>query len=151
MSPWTRWPLTARGTGAALLAALCFVLAHQFGIPELLYLSLLLALGVGASIATLYFVRSTERVSRAFSPDIATVGQEVLDTLTAAQAVIKIVDEELTALMAAWQAGGLTSEELFDRMKAGGIIRDDMTYGEHEAALLDSEPGPTRDPAPEAV
>ena len=27
------------------------------------------------------------------------VGQEVLDTLTAAQAVIKIVDEELTALM----------------------------------------------------
>ncbi len=78
MSPWTRWPLTARGTGAALLAALCFVLAHQFGIPELLYLSLLLALGVGASIATLYFVRSTERVSRAFSPDIATVGQEVL-------------------------------------------------------------------------
>ena len=43
MSPWTRWPLTARGTGAALLAALCFVLAHQFGIPELLYLSLLLA------------------------------------------------------------------------------------------------------------
>ena len=64
MSPWTRWPLTARGTGAALLAALCFVLAHQFGIPELLYLSLLLALGVGASIGTLYFVRSTERVSR---------------------------------------------------------------------------------------
>ena len=27
------------------------------------------------------------------------VGQDVLDTLTAAQAVIKIVDEELTALM----------------------------------------------------
>lgn len=59
--------------------------------------------------------------------------------------------QELTALMAAWQAGGLTSEELFERMKAGGVIRDDMTFQEHEAALLDSEPGLTREPVPEAV
>lgn len=59
--------------------------------------------------------------------------------------------QELTALMAAWQAGGLTSEELFDRMKAGGIIRDDMDYETHEAALLADDPGLTREPAPEAV
>lgn len=59
--------------------------------------------------------------------------------------------QELTALMAAWQAGGLTSEELFERMKAGGIIRDDMDYAEHEAALLADEPGLMREPAPEAV
>ena len=63
----------------------------------------------------------------------------------------KMDAQELTALMAAWQAGGLTSEELFERMKAGGVIRDDMTYAEHEAALLDSEPGLIREPAPEAV
>ncbi|MGB4780240.1 DUF58 domain-containing protein [Microbacterium sp.] len=78
MSPFARWPLTARGTGAALLAVLCFVLAHQFGIPELSYLSVLLALGVAASIATLYVVRRTERVTRAFVPDVAAAGQDVL-------------------------------------------------------------------------
>lgn len=59
--------------------------------------------------------------------------------------------QELTALMAAWQAGGLTSEELFDRLKSGGVIRDDKDYAEHEAELLDSEPGLMREPAPEAV
>ena len=59
--------------------------------------------------------------------------------------------QDLTALMAAWQAGGLTSEELFDRMKAGGVIRDDMTFQEHEAALLGDESGLMREPAPEAV
>lgn len=59
--------------------------------------------------------------------------------------------QELTALMAAWQAGGLTSEELFERMKAGGVIRDDKTYDEHEAEMLADEPGLTREPAPEVL
>lgn len=58
----------------------------------------------------------------------------------------KMDPQELTALMAAWQSGGLTSEELFDRMKAGGIIRDDKTYDEHEREL-----GLADDTAPEAV
>ena len=58
----------------------------------------------------------------------------------------KMDPQELTALMAAWQSGGLTSEELFDRMKAGGIIRDDKSYSEHEREL-----GLVDDPEPEAV
>ena len=47
--------------------------------------------------------------------------------------------QELTALMSAWQAGGLTTPELFDRMKVGGIIRDDKSYEEHSQELLGSE------------
>lgn len=53
---------------------------------------------------------------------------------------------DLTALMAAWQAGGISSPELFDRLKAGGIIRDDKEYSDHEAEM-----GFTDIPPPEAV
>jgi uncharacterized protein (DUF58 family) len=72
-----RWPLTLRGTGAAALGVLCFVLAHEFKITELLYVSVLLLAVVAASIATLYLVRRTETVTRSFHPDVASVGQEV--------------------------------------------------------------------------
>jgi uncharacterized protein (DUF58 family) len=72
-----RWPLTLRGTGAVALGVLCFVLAHEFKITELLYVSVLLLAVVGASIATLYLVRRTETVTRSFHPDVASVGQEV--------------------------------------------------------------------------
>lgn len=73
----SRWPLTLRGTGAVALGMLCFVLAHEFAITELLYVSVLMFAVVAASIATLYLVRRTESVTRAFVPDVATVGQEV--------------------------------------------------------------------------
>lgn len=73
----SRWPLTVRGTGAALLALACFIGAHAWALPELLYVSMLLAVVIAASIATLYFVRRTEKVSRSFDPDIAAVGDEV--------------------------------------------------------------------------
>ena len=33
----SRWPLTARGTGAALLAFAAFIGAHAFQVTELLY------------------------------------------------------------------------------------------------------------------
>lgn len=46
---------------------------------------------------------------------------------------------ELTALMAAWQNGGLSSPELFDRLRAGGVIRDDKTYEEHEREILGTD------------
>lgn len=59
----------------------------------------------------------------------------------------KMNPQELTALMAAWQAGGLTSVELFDRLKSGGVIRDDKTYDEHEAELLDDGTDLMQDPA----
>lgn len=40
---------------------------------------------------------------------------------------------ELTALVGAWQAGALTTPELFDRLKRGGVLRPDKEYAEHEA------------------
>lgn len=73
----SRWPLTPRGTGAALLAVACYIVAQTFAIDELLYVSVLLGVVVVASIATLYLVRRTEKVSRTFSPDVGTVGEEV--------------------------------------------------------------------------
>ncbi|WP_298744725.1 DUF58 domain-containing protein [uncultured Microbacterium sp.] len=73
----TRWPLTVRGTGAALLSLLCFVLAHEFRITELIYVGVLLGAVVIASIATLHLVRRTETVVRSFSPGVAAVGSDV--------------------------------------------------------------------------
>ena len=73
----TRGPLTVRGTGAALLSLLCFVLAHEFRLTELIYVGVLLAAVVIASVATLHLVRRTETVSRSFSPDIVAVGSDV--------------------------------------------------------------------------
>jgi len=73
----SRWPLTARGTGAALLAFACFVGAHAWALPELLYVSTLLTVVLAASIATLYFVRRTEKVRRSFDPDVAAAGDDV--------------------------------------------------------------------------
>lgn len=72
------WPLTLRGTGAVLLGILCFILAYEFTITELLYVSALLLAVVAASVATLYLVRRTERVTRTFVPDIGTAGRENL-------------------------------------------------------------------------
>ena len=74
---FSRWPLTFRGTGAALLAAACLVLAQRFALAELVYLAVLLVLLVAGSIATLYLVRRTERVTRSFDPAVVSVGDEV--------------------------------------------------------------------------
>lgn len=46
---------------------------------------------------------------------------------------------ELTALVGAWQNGALSSPELFDRLRAGGVIRDDKTYEEHEGETVPDE------------
>lgn len=73
----TRWPLTVRGTGAAVLSVLCFVLAREFRIAELVYVGVLLAAIVIASVTTLHLVRRTETVSRSFWPDVAAAGSEV--------------------------------------------------------------------------
>jgi len=70
------WPLTLRGTGAVALGVLCFLLAHEFNIPELLYVCVLLMAAVAVSLGTLYLARRGESVTRVFSPDVATVGQE---------------------------------------------------------------------------
>ena len=58
----------------------------------------------------------------------------------------RLAANDLTALVSAWQAGGITSLELFERLKTGGIIRDDKDYEAHEQEL-----GFTEDAAIEAV
>lgn len=67
------WPLTLRGSGAAVLAVAAFVVAQRGGIPELLYFSVLLAgLLVSATIALL-IVRRSDGVTRTLSPETAEV------------------------------------------------------------------------------
>lgn len=73
----SRWPLTVRGTGAVLLAVACFFLAHEFSIPELLYVCVLLLAVVAASVLTVHLVGRSESVTRAFLPDSVTVGRTV--------------------------------------------------------------------------
>lgn len=68
------WPLTVRGTGAVLLGIVFFFLAHALHLTELLYVSILLFLVVAASLASLYLVRRTASIARAFRPDVAPAG-----------------------------------------------------------------------------
>lgn len=70
----SRWPLTLRGTGALVLAVACFIVAQAFGISELLYISALLALVVGASIVALHLVHRAATVTRSFDPDVVGAG-----------------------------------------------------------------------------
>jgi uncharacterized protein (DUF58 family) len=73
MTRW--WPLTLRGTGAAVLAVACFVLAHEIGLVELVYFGVLLSALLVAGIATLWLSRRTEAVTRTLTPDVAAVGR----------------------------------------------------------------------------
>ena len=73
-----RLPLTARGSGAVLLAVASFVAAQAFGIPALLLFSTFLVCVVAAALASLHLGGSGERVVRSFSPETATVGDEVI-------------------------------------------------------------------------
>ncbi|MGP3534722.1 DUF58 domain-containing protein [Microbacterium sp. RD1] len=70
------WPLTARGTAAAVLAVLAFFLAHEAGVAELIYFGVLLAAVVVVSVISLFAARHTEAVSRSLTPDVASVGRE---------------------------------------------------------------------------
>jgi Uncharacterized conserved protein (some members contain a von Willebrand factor type A (vWA) domain) len=70
------WPLTARGTGALVLALACFVLASELGVVELHYFGILMLAVLAASIASLYLTRRSDTVVRALHPDVATVGRE---------------------------------------------------------------------------
>lgn len=75
------WPLTARGTGAAILAAACFIVANEAGVVELMYFGLLLVAVLAASIVSLFLTRRSDTVTRSLSPDVATVGRESLVTV----------------------------------------------------------------------
>ncbi len=75
------WPLTARGTGALVLAVACFVIANEVGIAELMYFGILLLAVLAASIASLYLTRRSDTATRALTPDVATVGRDALVTV----------------------------------------------------------------------
>lgn len=70
------WPLTARGTGALVLAVAAFVLADRVGVPELVYVGVLLVIAVTVGWASLWTVHRYGAASRSFSPDVAAVGHE---------------------------------------------------------------------------
>ncbi len=69
------WLLTVRGTGALALAAVIFVVIQEFEVPELRYFCVLLFVLVALSLASLFLLRRSGRVTRVFSPDVSTVGQ----------------------------------------------------------------------------
>lgn len=70
------FPLTLRGTGAVVLALVCFVVAGRFGIPALVYFGVLLLAAVGAALVSLYLLRGREEVRRSFLPDVVSVGDD---------------------------------------------------------------------------
>lgn len=51
----------------------------------------------------------------------------------------KLTPEQLRELVGAWQGGAITSEDLFDNLQAGGIVREEKSYAEHETGL-ENEP-----------
>lgn len=57
--------------------------------------------------------------------------------------------QTLTALMAAWQGGGLSEAELFDLFKRGDLIESDKTLEEHQGEI-DAAPPAAALPAPVA-
>ncbi|MGZ0713005.1 DUF58 domain-containing protein (plasmid) [Coraliomargarita sp. W4R53] len=74
------WPFTARGSGALILSVVCFVLAHELGVTELLYFGMLLLAVVATSLTAVSLTRRTDTVSRTISPDGAQVGSRCVVT-----------------------------------------------------------------------
>jgi len=71
MTRW--WPLTLRGTGAAILAVAALIVAQSAGIPELLYFGVLMIALLACAGASLLFSRRADRVTRAIAPDVTEV------------------------------------------------------------------------------
>jgi len=68
------WPLTARGTAAAILALACFVAAAQLGSVQLLGFGVFLVALVAVSLVTLHITRRDVELSRSASPPAVPVG-----------------------------------------------------------------------------
>lgn len=69
------WPLTLRGTGALVLALVCFGFAGQLGVSELVYFGLLLIAMLAASVASLWVVRRSGAITRTIGSEVAAVGR----------------------------------------------------------------------------
>ncbi|WJM16615.1 DUF58 domain-containing protein [Microbacterium arborescens] len=77
------WPLTPRGVGAVVIGLAAVVCAHSFGVPELVYVGVLLIASVALGWMSLWFVHRYGDVSRSFSPDVTAVGSESTVTVHA--------------------------------------------------------------------
>ncbi len=69
------WPLTLRGTGALVLAFMCFVFAGQLGVSELVYFGVLLIAALATSLLALYLTRRADSIARTVSSEVAAVGR----------------------------------------------------------------------------
>lgn len=49
---------------------------------------------------------------------------------------------ELTALLAAWQAGAISEQELYAKLQAGEVIDGSKTFEEHQDELIAEQPDP---------
>jgi hypothetical protein len=56
--------------------------------------------------------------------------------------------QEIAALVAAWQAGGLSDKELFDSFQAGGVINETQDFETHDAEVRESKPATMPAPIP---
>ncbi|MEQ6897644.1 DUF58 domain-containing protein [Microbacterium sp. KR10-403] len=75
------WPLTARGTGAGVLAIACFIAAAQLGAIQLLAFGVFLTALVIVSLIALHITRRDVELTRSSSPPAVPVGDDVRVTV----------------------------------------------------------------------
>jgi Domain of unknown function (DUF4055) len=94
------------------------------------------SLSVSASLTQVlrwvYWWNSTEPIPDAIGPDL------VLATLNTDFSITGMSFQEITALVAAWQAGAISQDTMFELFRAGEVIAPGRT-NEEELALLASE------------
>lgn len=56
--------------------------------------------------------------------------------------------QEVTALMGAWQQGGISDQELFEKFQKGGVVRENKEFAEHETEIANAAPKLLTAPAP---
>jgi uncharacterized protein (DUF58 family) len=71
------WPLTLRGTGAAVLAVACFVAANQVGLVELQWFGMLLLALVAGCLLWGYAGRRRAEISRIIAPEAPPAGDDL--------------------------------------------------------------------------
>lgn len=54
-----------------------------------------------------------------------------------------LTSQDMTAMIGAWQQGAVSAETLFDNLKAGEIIADDVTFEEEQERIAGATPGMT--------
>lgn len=62
----------------------------------------------------------------------------------------KLTAQELTALLASWQGGGMSDKEHFDALQRGGWISEAQDFETHDAEVRESKPATMPGPIPAA-